>query len=162
MGRNMNGGDVLGLAGMAGMNFDTHPDYRHDLFQQVQELARGIGDIRSGKADEFLQRAYEQNWWHTEDKLAEMQDKFLEDDMVNNTPGRGHRNYRRMEYDITSNPNGKGAAADRAAAEERKVLDKAETIAKMKEHLYAMCTTASAVSNVPITQKDYAGQIKLR
>ena len=85
MGIRVNNGDAVG---MIGNNFDTHPDYRHDLFLQVQQLARGVGDVTSGKADEFLERAYEQNWWHTEDKLAEVQDKFQEDDMINNTPGR--------------------------------------------------------------------------
>lgn len=153
---------AVGMYGGLGSNFDTHPDYRHDMFYVVQNAARGIGDIRSGKASDFLDRAYEQNWWHTEDKLAELQDKFLEDDMINNTPGRGHRNYRRMEYDIEKNPNGKGAAEDRELAEERKVL----TVDKLKElaeqHQWAMCTTASAYGAKPITQKDYADQIKLR
>ena len=116
-------GIELGAVGMyGGGNFDTHPDYRHDFFYQVQKVARGVGDIKSGKATDFLDRAYEQNWWHTEDKLAELQDKFLEDDMINNTPGRGQKNYRRMEYDIEKNPNGKGAAEDRELAEERKVI----------------------------------------
>ena len=155
----INSGNVLNGCGG---NFDTHPDYRHDLFQQVQELARGVGDIRSGKADDFLKRAYEQNWWHTEDKLAEVQDKFVEDDMVNNTPGRGNLNYRRMEYDIVKNPNGKGAAEDREAAEDKEPLSKTELINLMKNHVYALCTTASAVKSTPITQKDYEDQIKLR
>ena len=113
---------AVGMYGGLGGNFDTHPDWRHDLYYQVQQAARGVGDIRSGKADDFLNRAYEQNWWHTEDKLAELQDKFLEDDMINNTVGRGQRNYRRMEYDIQKNPNGKGAAEDRELAEDRKVV----------------------------------------
>lgn len=155
----INNGNVLNGCGG---NFDTHPDWKHDLFQQVQELARGVGDIRSGKADDFLKRAYEQNWWHTEDKLAEMQEKFIEDDPINNTPGRGHHNYRRMEYDIIKNPNGKGATEDREAADEHKVLNKEELLRMMQNHVYALCTTASAVSNTPITQRDYQDQIKLR
>jgi hypothetical protein len=153
---------AVGMYGGLGGNFDTHPDWRHDLYYQVQQAARGVGDIRSGKADDFLNRAYEQNWWHTEDKLAELQDKFLEDDMINNTVGRGQRNYRRMEYDIQKNPNGKGAAEDRELAEDRKVLDDGQVLDLMKQHVYSMCTTASAVKNTPITQKDYADQIKLR
>ena len=159
MGIRVNNGDAVG---MIGNNFDTHPDYRHDLFLQVQQLARGVGDVTSGKADDFLERAYEQNWWHTEDKLAELQDKFLEDDMINNTVGRGQRNYRRMEYDIQKNPNGKGAAEDRELAEDRKVVAPEKLMDLMKQHVYAMCTTASAAKSTPITQKDYAGQIKLR
>jgi hypothetical protein len=99
---------------------------------------------------------------HTEDELARLQDKFLEDDMINNTPGRGQRNYRRMEYDIEKNPNGKGAAEDRKLAEERKVLPAEKVLGLMRQHLYAMCTTASAVKSTPIKQKDYDGQIKLR
>jgi hypothetical protein len=122
-------GIEMGAVGLYGQNFDTHPDYRHDMFYMVQNVARGIGDIRSGKANDFLDRAYAQNWMHTEDELARLQDKFLEDDMINNTPGRGQRNYRRMEYDIEKNPNGKGAAEDRELAEERKVL----TVDKLKE-----------------------------
>lgn len=155
-------GIEMGAVGLYGQNFDTHPDYRHDMFYMVQNVARGIGDIRSGKANDFLNRAYEQNWMHTEDELMRLQDKFLEDDMINNTPGRGQRNYRRMEYDIEKNPNGKGAAEDRALAEERKVLPADKVLALMKDHLYTMCTTASAVKNTPIKQKDYADQIKLR
>ena len=153
---------AVGMYGGLGGNFDTHPDYRHDLFYQVQNAVRGIGDIKSGKANDFLTRAYEQNWWHTEDKLAELQDKFLEDDMINNTPGRGQRNYRRMEYDIQKNPNGKDAAEDRELAEDRKVLDDEQVLDFMKQHVYSLCTTASAVKNTPITQKDYSDQIKLR
>jgi len=152
----------MGAVGLYGQNFDTHPDYRHDMFYMVQNVARGIGDIRSGKANDFLNRAYEQNWMHTEDELARLQDKFLEDDMINNTPGRGQRNYRRMEYDIEKNPNGKGAAEDRKLAEERKVLPAEKVLGLMRQHLYAMCTTASAVKSTPIKQKDYDGQIKLR
>ena len=153
---------AVGMYGGLGNNFDTHPDYRHDMFYQVQNAVRGIGDIRSGKADAFLNRAYEQNWWHTEDKLAELQDKFLEDDMINNTPGRGNRNYRRMEYDIEKNPTGKGAAEDRQLAEEKKPLAADKVLDAMKQHVYAMCTTASTCKSTPITQKDYADQIKLR
>lgn len=145
-----------------GGQFDTHPDWKHDIYVQTQAIARGVGDIRSGKADKFVQRAYEQNWWHTEDKLAEMQDKFVEDDPVNNTPGRGNLNYRRMEYDITKNPNGKGAEEDRELANERKVLSRQEVIDAMKNNRWTMCTTASAYGNEPITQKDYQSQIKLR
>ena len=152
----------MGAVGLYGQNFDTHPDYRHDMFYMVQNVARGIGDIRSGKANDFLDRAYAQNWMHTEDELARLQDKFLEDDMINNTPGRGQRNYRRMEYDIEKNPNGKGAAEDRKLAEERKVLPAEKVLGLMRQHLYAMCTTASAVKSTPIKQKDYEGQIKLR
>ena len=152
----------MGAVGLYGQNFDTHPDYRHDMFYMVQNVARGIGDINSGKANDFLDRAYAQNWMHTEDELARLQDKFLEDDMINNTPGRGQRNYRRMEYDIEKNPNGKGAAEDRKLAEERKVLPAEKVLGLMKQHLYAMCTTASAVKSTPIKQKDYDGQIKLR
>ena len=153
---------AVGMYGGLGNNFDTHPDYRHDMFYQVQNAVRGIGDIRSGKADAFLNRAYEQNWWHTEDKLAELQDKFLEDDMINNTPGRGNRNYRRMEYDIIKNPNGKGAEPDRKAAEEKTLLSTDELMERLKSKKWTLCTTASAVSSTPITQKDYDGQIKLR
>ncbi len=152
----------MGAVGLYGQNFDTHPDYRHDMFYMVQNVARGIGDIRSGKANDFLDRAYAQNWMHTEDELARLQDKFLEDDMINNTPGRGQRNYRRMEYDIEKNPNGKGAAEDRKLAEERKVLPAEKVLGLMRQHLYAMCTTASTVKSTPIKQKDYDGQIKLR
>lgn len=152
----------MGAVGLYGQNFDTHPDYRHDMFYMVQNVARGIGDINSGKANDFLDRAYAQNWMHTEDELARLQDKFLEDDMINNTPGRGQRNYRRMEYDIEKNPNGKGAAEDRKLAEERKVLPADKVLGLMRQHLYAMCTTASAVKSTPIKQKDYDGQIKLR
>ena len=152
----------MGAVGLYGQNFDTHPDYRHDMFYMVQNVARGIGDINSGKANDFLDRAYAQNWMHTEDELARLQDKFLEDDMINNTPGRGQRNYRRMEYDIEKNPNGKGAAEDRKLAEERKVLPAEKVLGLMRQHLYAMCTTASAVKSTPIKQKDYDGQIKLR
>jgi hypothetical protein len=155
-------GIEMGAVGLYGQNFDTHPDYRHDMFYMVQNVARGIGDIRSGKANDFLDRAYAQNWMHTEDELARLQDKFLEDDMINNTPGRGQRNYRRMEYDIEKNPNGKGAAEDRKLAEERKVLPAEKVLGLMRQHLYAMCTTASAVKSTPIKQKDYDGQIKLR
>lgn len=153
------GGSALGLYGN---NFDTHPDWKHDLFYMAQQVARGVGDIRSGKNDDFLDRAYEQNWWHSADKLAELQDKFQEDDPINNTPGRGCRNYRRMEYDIEKNPNGKGAYEDRELANERVVLPADKLADLMKQHVYAMCTTASAVKNTPITQKDYADQIKLR
>ena len=152
----------MGAVGLYGQNFDTHPDYRHDMFYMVQNVARGIGDIRSGKANDFLDRAYAQNWMHTEDELARLQDKFLEDDMINNTPGRGQRNYRRMEYDIEKNPNGKGAEEDRKLADERKVLPAEKVLGLMRQHLYAMCTTASAVKSTPIKQKDYDGQIKLR
>ena len=56
----------MGAVGLYGQNFDTHPDYRHDMFYMVQNVARGIGDIRSGKANDFLDRAYAQNWMHTE------------------------------------------------------------------------------------------------
>jgi hypothetical protein len=155
-------GIEMGAVGLYGQNFDTHPDYRHDMFYMVQNVARGIGDIRSGKANDFLDRAYAQNWMHTEDELARLQDKFLEDDMINNTPGRGQRNYRRMEYDIEKNPNGKGATEDRKLAEERTVLPAEKVLGLMRQHLYAMCTTASAVKSTPIKQKDYDGQIKLR
>ena len=159
MGIRVNNGDAVG---MIGNNFDTHPDYQHDLFLQVQQLARGIGDVSSGKADEVLERAYEQNWWHTEDKLAEVQDKFKEDDMINNTPGRGFKNYRRMEYDITKNPNGKGAEEDHKAAEDKKVLTKDEVVDLLNNVRYSICSTASAWGNEPIKQKDYQDQIKLR
>lgn len=151
-----------GVIAMGANNFDTHPDYRHDLFMQVQSIMPGLSDIRSGNADKFVKRAYTQNYWHTEDKLAEEQENFHEQDMVNNTPGRGYKNYRRMEYDITKNPNGKGAAEDRAEAERRKVLTVSEVLDFFKDHKYTLCTTASAVSNEPIKQSDYQDQIKLR
>jgi hypothetical protein len=67
-----------------------------------------------------------------------------------------------MEYDIQKNPNGKGAAEDRELAEDRKVLDDGQVLDLMKQHVYSLCTTASAVKNTPITQKDYSDQIKLR
>jgi hypothetical protein len=82
--------------------------------------------------------------------------------MINNTPGRGFKNYRRMEYDIVKNTNGKGAEPDRAAVEEKSLLNKDELLERIKSKKWTLCTTASAVSSTPITQKDYAGQIKLR
>ena len=54
----------------AGDNFDTHPDYRHDMFTMCQEYAKNVSDISSGKAKKFLERAYTQNYWHTADRLA--------------------------------------------------------------------------------------------
>lgn len=151
-----------GVIGLGVNNFDTHPDYRHDLFMQVQSIMPGVSDIKSGNADKFVKRAYTQNYWHTEDKLAEEQDSFQEQDPVNNTPGRGYKNYRRMEYDIFKNPNGKGAEEDRAAAEDRKVLTVVQLKSFLTDHKYTLCTTASAVSAEPITQTDYQDQIKLR
>lgn len=145
-----------------GANFDTHPDYRHDFFAQVQHAVRGVGDIESGKADGFVDRAYRQNHWHVADEWVENQKRWEEDDMVNNTPGRDKLNYRRMEYDIEPNPNGKGVERERSEANERKPLSAAELVNHMRNHVYSMCTTASAVGNAPITQSDYADQIKLR
>lgn len=159
MAQKINSGNVLG---MYGTNFDTHPDWRHDIYVQTQSLIPGVMDIKSGKAEQFVKRAEEQMYWHTEDKLAELQDKFLEDDMVNNTPGRGQKNYRRMEYDITKNPNGKGAEEDRKAAEDKKVLTKDEVVDLLNNVRYSICSTASAWGNEPIKQKDYQDQIKLR
>ena len=57
-------------------SFDTHPDYRHDFFNEIQRVVRGVSDINSGKADDFLDRAHTQNYWNTEEKLAEMQEKY--------------------------------------------------------------------------------------
>lgn len=147
----------------AGDNFDTHPDYRHDMFTMCQEYAKNVSDISSGKAKKFLDRAYNQNYWHTADRLAAEQDKFLEDDMVNNTPGRGYRNYRRMEYDIPKDASniGKSAVNDREAAEERGVWNKEELLRNLRQNRFAICSTASATSDKPITQKDYKDQIKL-
>lgn len=158
MAQNINSGNVLA---QIGTNFDTHPDWRHDIYVQTQSLMPDVGDIKSGKAAKFVERAATQNYWHTEDRLAAEQEKFIEDDVVNNTPGRGHRNYRRMEYDILKKPNGKGAEEDRAEADEREVLDKDEVINLMQQR-YSICTTASAWGNEPIKQKDYDDQIKLR
>lgn len=159
MAQKINSGNVLG---MYGTNFDTHPDWRHDIYVQTQSLIPGVMDIKSGKAEKFVKRAEEQMYWHTEDKLAELQDKFLEDDMVNNTPGRGQKNYRRMEYDITKNPNGKGAEEDRKAAEEKEVLTKDKLMDLLNNVRYSICSTASAWGDEPIKQKDYQDQIKLR
>lgn len=159
MAQNINSGNVLA---MYGTNFDTHPDWKHDIYVQTQSLIPGVGDIKSGKADDFVKRAETQMYWHTEDKLAEEQDKFLENDPVNNTPGRGQKNYRRMEYDITKNPNGKGAEEDRRAAEDRPVLTKQKLIDLLKDVRYTVCSTASAWGDQPIKQKDYQDQIKLR
>ena len=83
--------------------------------------------------------------------------------MVNNTPGRGYRNYRRMEYDIPKDASniGKSAQRDREAAEERGVWNKDELLRNLRQNRFAICTTASATSDKPITQKDYQDQIKL-
>lgn len=143
-------------------SFDTHPDYRHDFFNEIQRVVRGVSDINSGKADDFLDRAHTQNYWNTEEKLAEMQEKFIEDDPINNTPGRGNKNYRRMEYDIEKNPNGKGAYEDREEANNKPTWTPSELIKLMNNHKFYMCTTASAFGNAPITQQDYQDQIKLR
>lgn len=159
MAQNINSGNVLA---MYGTNFDTHPDWKHDIFVQTQSLIPGVSDIKSGKADSFVKRAETQMYWHTEDKLAEEQEKFLENDPVNNTPGRGQLNYRRMEYDIKKNPNGKGAEEDRTEAENRKVLSKDELMDILNNVRYTICSTASAWGNEPIKQKDYQDQIKLR
>jgi len=159
MAQNINSGNVLG---MYGTNFDTHPDWKHDIYVQTQSLFPGVSDIKSGKAEKFVKRAATQMYWHTEDRLAAEQDKFLEDDPINNTPGRGQRNYRRMEYDIVENPNGKGAEKDRKAAEEKKELTNAEVVDMLNKFKYTMCSTASAWGNEPIKQKDYQDQIKLR
>lgn len=147
----------------AGSNFDTHPDYRHDMFTACQEYVKYVSDIQSGKAKKFLDRAYTQNYWHTADRLAEEQDKFLEDDMINNTPGRGYRNYRRMEYDIPSDASniGKSAEADRESAETRKQYNANDILKEMNANRFSICSTASAYGNEPIVQKDYKDQIKL-
>lgn len=133
------------------------------MFTMCQEYAKNVSDISSGKAKKFLDRAYNQNYWHTADRLAAEQDKFLEDDMVNNTPGRGYRNYRRMEYDIPKDASniGKSAQRDREAAEERGVWNKDELLRNLRQNRFAICSTASATSDKPITQKDYQDQIKL-
>jgi len=147
----------------AGSNFDTHPDYRHDLFSATQHYVNNVSDIKSGKAEKFLNRARTQNYWHTADRLAEEQEKFLEDDMINNTPGRGYRNYRRMEYDIADDASniGKSAEKDRTAAENRKSWSTNDILKEMNVNRYAICSTASAYGNDPIVQKDYKDQIKL-
>lgn len=147
----------------AGNNFDTHPDYRHDMFNVCQEYVKYVSDIQSGKAQKFKDRAKTQNYWHTFERLAKEQDKFLEDDMINNTPGRGHRNYRRMEYDIPNDPSncGKNAELDREAADERKLMNTNDLLNALKERRFSTCTTASAYGDNPIKQKDYEGQIKL-
>ena len=158
MAQKIDNGNVLGRYGD---NFDTHPDWRHDIFVQAQSLMPDVGDIKSGKAEKFVKRAYEQNYWHTEDRLAAEQEKFVEDDPINNTPDLGDLNYRRMEYPIQKKPNGKGAEEDREEAEKREVLDKDEVLDLLKNR-YSICSTASAWGNEPITQEDYKDQIKLR
>ena len=159
MAQKIDSGNVLG---MYATNFDTHPDWKHDIYVQTQSLIPGVMDIKSGKANDFVKRAETQMYWHTEDRLAAEQDKFLENDPVNNTPGRGQKNYRRMEYDITKNPNGKGAEEDREEAENREVLTKAELMNILNNVRYTVCSTASAWGDKPIQQKDYQDQIKLR
>lgn len=147
----------------SGNAFDTHPDYRHDMFSICQEFAKNVSDISSGKAKKFLDRAYTQNYWHTADRLAKEQDKFLEDDMVNNTPGRGAKNYRRMEYDIANDASnvGKSAEADRDAAMDKGVWNTDDLLKNLKQSRFSICTTASAYGWNPIKRKDYDDQIKL-
>jgi hypothetical protein len=62
MAQKINSGNVLG---MYGTNFDTHPDWRHDIYVQTQSLIPGVMDIKSGKAEKFFKRAEEQMYWHT-------------------------------------------------------------------------------------------------
>lgn len=157
-------GNVLG---MYGTNFDTHPDWKHDIYVQTQSLFPELSDVKSGNAERYVKHAETQTYWHTEDRITAEQDEYLKDernnaDPINNTPGRGKKNYRRMEYDINKKPNGKGAEEDRTAAEEKKELSKDDAINALKNFKLAICTTASAWGNEPIKQKDYQDQIKLR
>lgn len=159
MALNINPGNVIN---MMGPNFDSTPSWKHDLYTMVQEAWPTVGDIKSGKADAFLNRAVDQQKFHTYGLLSKEQEKFIEDNYWENTPGRGEKNYRRFEYDFSENPNGKSAEADREEALEKKPLDKNAMIDYFRKNGYTMCTTASAYGAEPITQKDYQDQIKLR
>lgn len=136
-------------------------DYRHDFFGDVQRAVNGVSDIPSGKSRKFLDRAYGMQTLHDEDRLRDMQDSFKEDDVINNTPGRGVKNYRRMEYDMEV-PSARELSDERIdGIYSQKVWGVKELVKAIRGEGYTICTTASAVSSSPITKKDYEGQIKL-
>lgn len=161
MALNINAGNAIN---MMGYNFNQQPSWKHDLFVQCQDVFPTVGDIKSGKADKFLNRAYKQQGFHTNGLLDRAQEEFIEDNYWENTPNNGHHNLRRMEYDIKDNPNGKSAEADRKEADERErtVFDKKSLLDSFKKNGYTLCTTASAYGAAPITQDDYKEQIVLR
>lgn len=145
----------------SGANIFKPTDYRHDFFGEVQRTVNDVSDITSGKSRKFLDRAYGMQTLHDEDRLREMQDSFKEDDMINNTPGRGVKNYRRMEYDMEV-PSARELSDDRIdGLYSRKVWGVKDLMKAIRGEGYTICSTASAVSASPITRKDYDGQIKL-
>lgn len=159
MALNINPGNALN---MIGYNFSQQPSWKHDIFVQCQDLFPTVGDIKSGKAEKFLNRAYKQQKFHTNGLLSKEQEKFIEDNYWENTPGSEPHNLRRMEYDIKDNPNGKSAENDRKEAEAKTEIKKDDMLEYFKKNGYTICTTATAYGTAPITQEDYKDQIKLR
>jgi hypothetical protein len=159
MALNINPGNVLN---MMGYNFNQQNSWKRDIFVACQDVFPTVGDIKSGKADKFLNRAYKQQKLHTNGLLSKAQEDFIEENYWMNTPGRGEKNYNRMEYDFSDNPNGKSAENDRKEAEAKTEINKNDMLDYFKKNGYTICTTATSYGTAPITQEDYKDQIKLR
>ena len=135
-------------------NFLIRHEYR-DFFSDIQRNTERIGDV--GKSsDDFKNRAYSQWKLHDFNDLAKNQDSFIPPDEMYGTRGREKfRNYNRMEYDTPERHDGKNHDEVMAEVNKKTEMTVKNILNAFKKQGYTLCSTASAVKQTPIEQKDY-------
>lgn len=132
-----------------------------DFYSDVQRNMKRIGDI-GDESDDFKKRAYKQFHNHDFTKLAKIQDEFVASDPRRGSEGREkNRNLNRMEYDFEERTDGHTKEEDLDKVSKKIELKVSEITNAFKKHGWTLNSTASAVSDKPITQKDYKDQIKM-
>lgn len=134
-----------------------------DLYNQTQVKKPAIGDVGT-ESDAFVKRAYEQFEDHDFNQLAKDQDSFIAADYRRGTPGRAnHRNYNRMEYDIPKAARGVDKfdnSMDLKDVAEKIELTVSDILNAFEKQGWTLNTTATAVSDKPITRADYTTPIE--
>ena len=144
-------------------NFRINHEYR-DFLSDVQRNSERIGDV--GKvSDDFKQRGYDMFHQHGYHDLAKNQDKFIAPDEMYGTRGReNNRNYNRMEYDTPERHDGNAhvdVMRDVYAKDDKNDINIDNLLHAFEKMGYTLCSTASAVKEDPIVEKDYKDQIIL-
>lgn len=132
-----------------------------DWFQQVQKVYHRNGELGE-VSDKFKERAYKQYQAQDFNKLAEIQDDFVNPDPFAGTPGRvKNRNYNRMEYDFEPRYDGKGQDTVLGEVYKKDGIGVDDLLNAFQKQGYTLSTTASAYKDEPIGKQDYENQIKL-
>jgi len=130
-----------------------------DWFQTVQKNFHRNGEL-GAVSDKFKERAYKQYQAHDFNKLAEIQDEYVDPDPFAGTPGREkNRDFTRMEYDFQPRHDGKGQDTVLGEVYKKDGIEIKDLLNAFETQGYTLSTTASAIKWEPIEQEDYDNQI---